>query len=101
MTKTAERTRTVAIDYPQQTEVIISKHYSFRISASEGVKNVAISIDGSEPMDCRQAAGYYWYDWCGIEPGKHDVFVVAEFEDGTLVKTKVRRVAAQETILLA
>lgn len=101
MTKTAERTHVVTLDYPQQNEIIISKHYSFRISASEGVKTVAISIDGCEPVECRQAAGYFWYDWSEIEPGKHDVYLVAEFEDGTLIKTKVRRVAAQETILLA
>ena len=92
MSKVAELERTVALDYPQKTEVIASNHYAFRISAAEDVQHVAISIDGSDPISCRPAAGYFWYDWSDFTSGQHGVLVIATFADGSAKQTKVRRV---------
>ena len=60
----------ITVDYPQEREHIISRDYTFRIEA-KGASQVEISIDDNVWQPCRQADGYWWYDWSGYMSGKH------------------------------
>ena len=60
----------IAIDYPQESEHITSPDYTFRIEAKRA-SQVEISIDNDAWRPCRQAEGYWWYDWSGYMPGKY------------------------------
>jgi len=59
----------VVIDHPQNGEILNSNYYTLRIGASSAKAQIA--IDGSDWMDCRCAAGYFWYDWTDISQGSH------------------------------
>jgi hypothetical protein len=60
----------IAVDYPQDREIVTSREYTFRIAAGEASR-VEISIDDNVWQPCRQADGYWWYDWSGYMSGKH------------------------------
>ena len=60
----------ITVDYPQEKELVISPDYTFRVAA-KAASRVEISIDDSEWQPCRQADGYWWYDWSGYMSGKH------------------------------
>ena len=60
----------VAVSYPKDKEVITSAVYTFRIDAC-AAGHVEISIDNKEWHTCRQAEGYWWYDWANYAPGRH------------------------------
>lgn len=60
----------ITMDYPQERERVTSPDYTFRIEA-KGASRVEISIDQNEWQPCRQAEGYWWYDWSGYMSGKH------------------------------
>lgn len=62
----------VLLDYPQQGETVRAGHYAIRIAAKDGLK-VEVSIDGGVWTECRNAAGYYWYDWTPAAPGQHQI----------------------------
>lgn len=60
----------VAVSYPKDKEVVIGSAYTFRIDA--GIAgHVEISIDKKEWHACRRSEGYWWYDWAGYAPGRH------------------------------
>jgi hypothetical protein len=61
------------IEYPQQGENILSPTYSFRVGAPAGAECVDVSIDQGEWRPCRNAAGYWWYDWSGYDDGEHEI----------------------------
>jgi len=60
----------ITVDYPQDKEVVTSPDYTFRIEAREASR-VEISIDSNDWQACRQAEGYWWYDWSGYMSGQH------------------------------
>jgi len=60
----------ITVDYPQERERVIGPDYTFRIEAKSAGR-VEISIDDNVWQPCRQADGYWWYDWSGYMPGKH------------------------------
>lgn len=62
----------VLLDYPQQGETVRAGHYAIRVAAKDGLK-VEVSIDGGVWTECRNAAGYYWYDWTPAAPGQHQI----------------------------
>lgn len=63
----------ITIDYPRDEEIIsYREHYAIRVGTpNNGI--VQISIDGGEFVQCRYAAGYWWYDWCDIPLGQHTI----------------------------
>jgi hypothetical protein len=61
---------TITLDYPKERECVISPEYTFRIEA-KAASRVEISIDDNVWQPCRQADGYWWYDWSGYMSGKH------------------------------
>ncbi len=60
----------ITVDYPQESERVTSPEYTFRVAA-RAASRVEISIDHNEWQPCRQAGGYWWYDWSGYMSGKH------------------------------
>ena len=63
-------TENITVDYPQERENVISRDYTFRIAAKSAGR-VEISIDDNVWQPCRQAEGYWWYDWSGYMSGQH------------------------------
>lgn len=55
----------LSIDYPQEGDILQPGHYSIRLGAS-GAMEVQLRIDSGDWRPCREAAGYFWFDW---QPG--------------------------------
>ena len=68
------------VDYPQEGEVISARGYTFRIAGA--ARSVEVALDGGEWMPCRSGAGFWWFDWAGYGPGRHQLLVRARREDG-------------------
>lgn len=58
----------VAIDYPQEGALVRPGHYAVRVDAL-GAEEVQIRLDGTDWLDCREAVGFFWYDWSPQKPG--------------------------------
>lgn len=69
------------LDHPQQGEKITAPQYTFRIGAVGDIELVAVSIDQGPWQPCRNASGYWWYDWSGYTGGKHQAEVKAQTKD--------------------
>jgi len=81
----------IAVDYPQERERVISPDYTFRI-AVKGASQVEISIDDNVWQPCRQADGYWWYDWSGYMSGKHQAVARIQAQiDGHQSTSQTRR----------
>ncbi|MFI5350590.1 MAG: hypothetical protein ACHQ2Z_13670 [Elusimicrobiota bacterium] len=62
----------VSIDYPTSGERVVSREYTFRISA-DPTADVEVSVDDEAWRPCRRAAGFWWHDWTGYREGPHSV----------------------------
>jgi len=80
----------ILIDFPKNNEEISSGvGYTVRISATE-CESVEISINEGEWMQCRNACGYWWFDWDEIEPGKYKMYARMRKSDGETIISKRR-----------
>ncbi|OGR87524.1 MAG: hypothetical protein A3J74_09835 [Elusimicrobia bacterium RIFCSPHIGHO2_02_FULL_57_9] len=61
------------LDYPQEGEVIRSSQYTFRIGAPKHAQGVEICINHGPWQPCRQASGFWWYDWSDFKSGEYRV----------------------------
>ncbi len=80
----------VSVDYPQEGEKITHPQYTMRVGAAD-VQKVVVSIDDSPWQPCRQAGGFWWYDWSNFMSGRHEVEVKALTKDGRTMTSEVRR----------
>ena len=55
--------KNICIDYPQNNETVYCGHYCFRLGARKPCSAMQVSINGGEWQNCRQASGYWWFDW--------------------------------------
>jgi len=78
----------LAVDFPKQNEIINSPQYTLRLCAPEGVKSVEVALDDGEWQPCRQAVGYWWFDWSGFGDGEHEVIARIELEDGRKIASE-------------
>lgn len=84
----------VVVDHPQNNEIVSGLHYAIRIGASN-TGSVDLSIDNGDWQACRNAAGFWWFDWGYFTPGTHKI--TARLQDGqgktikksTVIKCKV------------
>ncbi len=61
--KTVAKAADVHIDFPREGDVLPnSGHYAVRIGAKPDTA-VELSFDNKNWFQCREAAGYYWFDW--------------------------------------
>lgn len=80
----------ILIDFPKNNEEISSgTGYTVRIHAAE-CEAVEISINDSDWMPCRNASGYWWFDWDETEPGKYKIYARMLKKDGETVTSKRR-----------
>ena len=71
----------ISVDHPRRGERILFPQYTFRVETSSS-DAVEISIDGEGWRACRQAVGYWWYDWSDYQSGLHQVVVRLRPRDG-------------------
>ena len=57
-----------SIDFPREGDTVLPGHYAVRISAKSG-SDVEIST-GGDWQACREAVGYFWFDWWPTKPGR-------------------------------
>jgi len=81
--------RPVVINYPQETETITFPDYTFRFGVSDAT-GVEVSINGGPWLACREALGYYWFDWCGYKSGTHEIRVRARLPHGRVEESGSR-----------
>jgi hypothetical protein len=79
----------VVVDFPQQDECVVSPIYTIRVGANEA-EQVEVSINGSLWEACRPAEGYWWYDWQGYLPGRHQV-LARMYRNGQSLESEARR----------
>ena len=79
------------LDHPQQGEKITSPQYTFRIGTLGDIELVAISINNGPWQPCRNAAGYWWYDWAGYKGGQYQAEAKAQTKDGQVFTSETRK----------
>jgi hypothetical protein len=77
------------IDHPQERERLLGPVYVMRFGVG-GAQTVELSIDGGLWQPCRLTSGYWWYDWSGIQPGKHTLVARMRTDDGRWYRTPPR-----------
>ena len=92
MTRTVGLEPHLALDYPQDSEVVVSPFYTLRLSASGETKHVEVSFDGGPWQACRDGSGHFWFDWSGYMPGRHEIRARALSTDGVYEHMPPRRV---------
>jgi len=80
-----EMSHYVVIDHPKENEIINHPHYTIKIGVS-GEGNVEVSIDGGDWKSCRQAGGFWWYDWANYPSMTHKIIVRLRNNKGKVVK---------------
>lgn len=86
--KRIEQKTHIAIDHPQNGEKIHPHHYAIRVSSSGG-DGVELSIKNGDWKSCRYSAGYYWFDWCSIEPKKYQIVARMRLPSGKYKKSNI------------
>jgi hypothetical protein len=79
----------LSIDFPEEGASIYPGHYAVRISSSLS-EPVEISVNGSPWESCREASGYFWFDWWPEETGKTSISVRSKSTAGKTAKTSAR-----------
>lgn len=81
----------VVVDHPKNLEVIPENiPFAVRIGASE-CSAMDISIDDQPWQPCRNAVGYWWFDWEGFTPGSHQIVARLHKNNGEFLISKRRR----------
>jgi len=70
------------LDHPQQGEKITTPRYTFRIGTLGAIERVEISLNEGPWQACRNAVGYWWYDWADYAAGRYQAVVKAQTKDG-------------------
>lgn len=79
----------IQIDYPREEELVIPGHYAIRITAAPQAQ-VEISLNGGEWLGCRNAVGYYWFDWKPSVSGEYTLEARQKVGKGRTKKSETR-----------
>ncbi len=85
-----ETCKYICIDYPQNNETVYCGHYCFRLGSRKPCSAMQVSINGGEWQNCRQANGYWWYDWWNFNTGNFYIEAKA-YVDGKEEQTAKRK----------
>ncbi len=85
-----ETCKNICIDYPQNNETVYCGHYCFRLGSRKPCSAMQVSINGGEWQNCRQANGYWWYDWWNFNTGNFYLEAKA-YVDGKEEQTAKRK----------
>ena len=91
MTRNVTVEAPVIMDYPKESEIITSPHYTLRFGASDETQTVEVSFDGGPWQACRKAGHYFWFDWAHYMSGYHEIAARAQFFTGDIKEIEVRR----------
>ncbi|MBO7605360.1 MAG: hypothetical protein J6S61_02710 [Elusimicrobiaceae bacterium] len=86
----SETCKNICIDYPQNNETVYCGHYCFRLGSRKPCSAMQVSINGGEWQNCRQANGYWWYDWWNFNTGNFYLEAKA-YVDGKEEQTAKRK----------
>ncbi len=59
----------ISIDYPKEEELVLLGHYAVRLAGTLDAQ-VELSINDGEWNGCRNALGFYWFDWTPSDSGE-------------------------------
>jgi hypothetical protein len=79
----------LAVEYPQEGELITSPSYTFRIDGA--APRVEIAIDGGGWSSCRRSDDYWWFDWSDYDSGRHQAIVRSAPRAGQESATRICR----------
>jgi hypothetical protein len=85
--------KAATVDFPREDEVIVSSDYTFRVDAP-GAWSVELSVNGGDWQPCREAVGYWWFDW-KASPGSHEITARARKANGRPAKSQPRRFSVE------
>lgn len=92
--KTADTVKPSAVcavlDHPQQGEKITAPRYTFRVGTAGDIAWVEISINEGPWQACRNAVGYWWYDWADYPAGRYQAAVRAQTKEGQVLTSEPR-----------
>jgi hypothetical protein len=88
----------VAVEYPQDGELVVSPVYTLRLGAKPGVESIEVSIDGGPWQACRPSVGHWWYDWSGYGDGAHTIEARGELGGGVRASSAPRRVTVERVL---
>jgi hypothetical protein len=71
--------------------MVAGDSYTFRISAPEGTRLTELSLNQGPWQVCRNAAGYWWFDWFGFKDGEYLARARAHLQDGRVKMTLLRK----------
>lgn len=80
----------VVIDYPREGDLVRPGHYAIRVDAV-GADQLQLRLDGTDWIDCREAVGFFWYDWAPQKPGAVVLSARARKGKGRWVASAERR----------
>ena len=72
----------VRVECPGAGDVIARPSYTIKVAATSGVAGVDVSIDQGDWMPCREALGFWWFDWNGFDKGEHELSARSRMGDG-------------------
>jgi hypothetical protein len=83
------------IDFPKEGQEVQAGHYAVRVSARPGF-DVEINTGGADWFPCREAVGFFWFDWWPAKPGRTTLALRVKVGKGRWKKVSERscRVAA-------
>lgn len=85
----AEPAVEATIDFPKEGDKILTGHYAVRISSKSGL-DVEVSAGSDEWWQCREAVGFYWFDWWPAKPGRATLQVRVKMGKGRWKKVAER-----------
>lgn len=92
----APKSPAVLLDYPRAGEQVLPGHYAVRVAAKPEF-TVEVSVDGATFQPCREAVGYFWFDWAPSAPGTHTLVARAKNGGPRSSKSEERTVLVVET----
>lgn len=93
--KVTQSRAAVLVEFPDEGETLIGTSYAFRISATPAAKAVELAIDRGDWRPCREAVGYWWYDWSGYKDGEHEAAARTHVGAAISVNSAVRKFTVQ------
>jgi|SRR3569832_2595938 len=78
----------LSIDFPLQGDTITGADYTVRVSAPLDSRQVEIAVDQGAWKPCRQASGFWWFDWAGYESGEHELVARLVTAEGRTISTE-------------
>jgi hypothetical protein len=89
-TKLVDVNEYVVVDYPKNLENITARQYTVRIGTSN-CTGVDISVNDQPWQPCREASGYWWFDWNNFQAGTHQLVARMHKRNGEYLISKRRR----------